>query len=63
MNNTTIGDDLYNEDELLEVNELGNALMTEVLSEKLADHRKKTLNKFQNIGEINSYKTELDKLR
>lgn len=56
-------EDLYYEKQIEETNKYGNALLAELMAEKIADHKRKLSRQIQIRDEVKIYKKEIDKLR
>ena len=63
MSAKTPAEDAFYDEQIVETDMLGNALLAGFLDEKIAENKKIIANKLNIIGEFSSYKTELDKLQ
>ncbi|KAL7047246.1 hypothetical protein ACKWTF_002842 [Chironomus riparius] len=55
--------EVFYDQQVLEADMLGNALLAGFLGDKIADNKKKIANKLNITGDYSSYKAELDKLQ
>jgi hypothetical protein len=56
-------EDLQYEKQIAEVNKHGNSLLSELLAEKISDHKRKLSSRIQIKEEIKNYKKEVEKLK
>jgi hypothetical protein len=55
--------EIFYEQQIEETDMLGNELLAGFVGAKIADNKKKVVNKLNIIGDYSSYKAELDKLK
>ena len=58
-----LSSEIFYDQQILEADMLGNELLTGFLGAKIAESKKKVLNKLNVPGDYSSYKAELDKLK
>ncbi|KAG5678069.1 hypothetical protein PVAND_007771 [Polypedilum vanderplanki] len=63
MSKAVNNEDLCYEKQIEETNKYGNALLAELIAEKIADHKRKLSGRIQIKEEVKIYKKEIDKLR
>lgn len=63
MSSKTPNEDILYEQQMLEVTELGNALLAGITTDKISENKRRIISKMQNIGDLNSYKRAVEELR